>query len=182
MSDRPRVHLPLWREEVSHRLGDERYVNRRQFGKFLVLTSGGLLAGNAWIAGRAVTSVAPAYAPLAIATTSELSVGESKRFEYPAAGDACILIRLTAERHVAYSQKCTHLSCPVYYRADRQRLICPCHEGHFDAATGAVLQGPPPRPLPRVELAEADGQLVAVGMSIGSAREGASGGAGGDHR
>ena len=40
---------PLWREEVSIFAADERYVNRRQFAKFLVLTSAGMFAGNLWI-------------------------------------------------------------------------------------------------------------------------------------
>ena len=40
---------PLWREEVSIFAADERYVNRRQFAKFLVLTSAGMFVGNAWI-------------------------------------------------------------------------------------------------------------------------------------
>jgi hypothetical protein len=57
------------------------------------------------------------------------------------------------------------LSCPVIYRHDTRRLVCPCHNGHFDAETGAVLQGPPPRPLPRVLLEERGDELVAVGMA-----------------
>ncbi len=43
---------PLWRDEFSVFTADERYVNRRQFTKFLTLTSFGMLAGNLWILAR----------------------------------------------------------------------------------------------------------------------------------
>ena len=37
----------LWQDEFSIDTADERYVSRRQFTKFLVLTSLGMFAGNA---------------------------------------------------------------------------------------------------------------------------------------
>ncbi len=40
---------------------------------------------------------------------------------------------------VAFSQKCTHLGCVVYYEADEGRWHCPCHEGNFD---GRHRRGP----------------------------------------
>ncbi|HJT72659.1 MAG TPA: Rieske (2Fe-2S) protein, partial [Chitinophaga sp.] len=52
----------------------------------------------------------------------------------------------------AYEQKCTHLSCAVFYKPGSGKIECPCHNGWFDAMTGEVLQGPPPRPLPRLEV------------------------------
>ena len=50
----------------------------------------------------------------------------------------------------ALSATCTHLGCQVRWEADATRFRCPCHGGVFDA-TGKVLEGPPPRPLDRVE-------------------------------
>ena len=43
---------PLWQDEFSVFTADERYVNRRQFTKFLTLTSFGMFAGNLWILAR----------------------------------------------------------------------------------------------------------------------------------
>ncbi len=40
---------PLWAEEFSVHASEDSYVLRRQFTKFLVLTSFGMVAGNAWI-------------------------------------------------------------------------------------------------------------------------------------
>jgi len=47
----------------------------------------------------------------------------------------------------AYNGHCTHLGCGYVYDKDRKTFICPCHRGQFDVKTGAVLAGPPPRPL-----------------------------------
>ena len=63
-----------------------------------------------------------------------------------------MLIRLNDGSWRAYEQKCTHLSCAVFYDPQTDKIQCPCHNGWFDARTGIVLQGPPPRPLPRLEV------------------------------
>ena len=84
----------------------------------------------------------------------------------PPIQDPCILVRRTNGEFAAFSQKCTHLSCAVYYAADRDRLECPCHEGYFSAANGRVLQGPPPRPLPQVHLEQRGDELVAIGLTL----------------
>jgi Rieske Fe-S protein len=60
------------------------------------------------------------------------------------------LVRARDGSLVAYSQKCTHLSCAVIPHVEKGVLHCPCHEGYFDLATGRNIAGPPPRPLPRV--------------------------------
>ncbi|HYW47273.1 MAG TPA: Rieske (2Fe-2S) protein [Bryobacteraceae bacterium] len=83
-------------------------------------------------------------------------------FAYPTAEDPCILVRTGGDSWVAYSQKCTHLSCAVYYAKEQNRLECPCHQGFFSIADGSVLQGPPQRALPRVALERKGGLLVAI--------------------
>ena len=157
---------PLWRDEFAIDQADERYVNRRQFAKFLVLTSFGMLAGNVWIALRSAFRREPVFAAKAIAGAGETPVGGVKLFSYPGDHDPCILVRTAADRFVAYSQKCTHLSCAVYYAPEKGRLECPCHEGYFSVEDGSVLQGPPPRPLPRVVLERRGAELVATAVEI----------------
>lgn len=157
---------PLWQDEFSIHTADERYVSRRQFTKFLVLTSLGMFAGNLWILARSWFSKTPVFPQKNICNTVDIPVGGVWLFRYPTQNEPCILVRPDAETFVAYSQKCTHLSCAVYYAREKNRLECPCHEGYFSIATGDVLQGPPPRPLPRVILERRGDQLVAVGMQI----------------
>lgn len=156
---------PLWRDEFSIFTADERYVNRRQFTKFLTLTSFAMLAGNLWILARSIFSRSPFYPKKVVAAFEDVPVGGVKLFAYPTAQDPCILIRTSSESVVAYSQKCTHLSCAVYYSEEQKRLECPCHQGFFSVADGSVIQGPPQRPLPQVILGTKDGLIVATGMA-----------------
>lgn len=160
---------PLWRDEFSVYTADERYVARRQFTKFLTLTSFGMMAGNLWILAKSALHRPASYPEAAIAAMDEIGVGEAKTFNYPTGNDPCILVRTGSDQYVAYSQKCTHLSCAVYYERQQNRLACPCHEGFFSVMDGSVLQGPPQRALPRIALQRRDGQLVAIGMEGESA-------------
>jgi nitrite reductase/ring-hydroxylating ferredoxin subunit len=162
----PSGHDSLWREEVSFRTADEQYVARRQFGKFLVLTSLGMFVGNLWILAKSWFFQQPLYPLRPVARADDIAPGAVKLFQYPGEHDPCILVRLGSGEYVAYSQKCTHLSCAVYYEKGRDRLECPCHEGYFSVRTGAVLQGPPPRPLPRVRLERRGDQLIATGITL----------------
>jgi Rieske Fe-S protein len=153
---------PLWREEFSIRKEDERYVSRRQLTKFLTLTSLGMFVGNLWILAKGWMHKGETFPARAIAYVGEISVGSVKLFEYPGSKDQCLLVRTAEDAYVAYSQKCTHLSCAVYYSAKENRLECPCHQGYFSIRDGSVLQGPPTRPLPRVVLERRGSDLIAI--------------------
>ncbi len=50
----------------------------------------------------------------------------------------------------AFSAICTHLGCIVAWDATAKTIHCPCHDGQFNPANGAVISGPPPSPLPAV--------------------------------
>ena len=79
---------------------------------------------------------------------------------------AAVLLRVSDTDFVAFNQKCTHLGCVVYYEAEEHRWHCPCHEGNFEAETGAVISGPPLRPLGRIDVeVRADGKIWALGRS-----------------
>ena len=163
MSDKP-----VWREEFSVHAPEDAYVLRRQFTKFLVLTSAAMAVGNGWIWIRSLLAkpAAPSQERL-VARASQVPTGTVKLFSYPGPNDPCILVRRPNGQLVAFSQKCTHLSCAVYYAAARDRLECPCHEGYFSPDDGRVLQGPPPRPLPRITLEVRGDDVVATGVETG---------------
>jgi Rieske Fe-S protein len=155
---------PLWRDEFPVRTEDERLVTRRQFAKFLTLTSIAMAAGNVWILVKSWMRRAPAYPPVVVTIVGDVPIGGVKLFAYPTPNDPCILVRTSAETHVAYSQVCTHLSCAVFFSQETNRLECPCHKGSFSVADGSVVAGPPPRPLPRVVLERRGDALVATSM------------------
>ena len=156
---------PLWKDEFSVHTADEQYVTRRQFTKFLVLTSLAMFVGQLWILAKGLFARNAGRAPeQSIARTGEIAVGDVKLFTYPTAEDHCIMVRTAPDTFVAYSQKCTHLSCAVYYSKQSNQLECPCHKGFFAVEDGRVLAGPPTRRLPRVILEDRGGELVAIGM------------------
>ncbi len=63
---------------------------------------------------------------------------------------------------VAMSNICPHLGCRVRWIADQTEFFCPCHNGVFDKA-GAVLAGPPPRPLDTYPVKVENGQILILG-------------------
>jgi arsenite oxidase small subunit len=145
---------------------DESQVTRRTFVTFLLLLSTTFLASTGligllnWLRRWSAAQLAP----LRIAQLQEIPIGGVKLFHYPTASDPCLLIRASAERFLAYSQKCTHLSCPVLYQAAAQEFYCPCHAGRFAVKDGRPLSGPPKRPLPRIEIKVAGDEIWAVGV------------------
>jgi Rieske Fe-S protein len=157
---------PLWKEEFSVRTADERYVTRRQLTKFLVLTSFGMFVGNVWILVRSLFARTLAYPQQTVARLGEIPVGGVKLFSYPTSEDRCIMVRTGENDYVSYRQKCTHLSCAVYYSEASNRLECPCHNGFFSIKDGSVLQGPPSRPLPRIVLQTRGEEVIAVDVKV----------------
>jgi cytochrome b6-f complex iron-sulfur subunit len=57
-----------------------------------------------------------------------------------------LLIRMNETEWRALSAVCTHLNCTVQYKADARVIWCACHNGMYDL-NGAVISGPPPKPL-----------------------------------
>jgi Rieske Fe-S protein len=98
--------------------------------------------------------------PQPIIALDQIPEGTSHLFTYPTADDPAILVHLPGGELLAYSQKCTHLGCVVYWEPEGTSLVCPCHEGFFDARTGEPTAGPPERPLGRIELEVRDTGMV----------------------
>ncbi len=147
---------------------DDDYVTRREFFRFLTLASGGLALGSGVIAGFATFSRSGrSMDRKLVGKATDLKPGQSMNFNYPRPNDLCILIHRSEGEFVAYSRRCTHLSCPVSYQHDKNRLYCPCHNGVFDVVDGSVKQGPPPRPLPKITLERDGDDLYAVGITRG---------------
>jgi len=162
---RPMAEQPRWRRDFAIDWPEDNFIARRDFAKFLVLTSGAFVAGQAWIAAKSLLrKTHPAPTRQKIGSLAALQVGTATMFAYPTASDPCLLIRTRDGKLLAYSQKCTHLSCAVVPAIDQGLILCPCHDGVFDLATGRNLAGPPPRPLPAIEL-EVDGDdIYATGV------------------
>jgi Rieske Fe-S protein len=164
---RPLHEQPAWRRDFPIDVPEDNYIARRDFTKFLVLTSGAFVAGQVCIGAKALQAQHAARpAPQLIARLDDIPVGGSLAFNYPETHDTCLLLRPDSATLFAYSQKCTHLSCAVVPDPERNCLHCPCHEGEFDMTTGKPIAGPPRRPLPRI-LVELRGQEIwATGVEV----------------
>ena len=73
-------------------------------------------------------------------------------------GSPIILFRRNGEL-VAFSAVCTHLGCTVAYFPEDEVFECPCHGGEYDV-DGRVLSGPPPKPLPMLQVKVEGGKIL----------------------
>lgn len=164
---RPLELTPKWRQDFPIDIPRDTYVARRDFAKFMVLTSVAFAVGQVWIVAKNLVRRRAGAPPMrAVARVADVPVGGSLVFAYPGEDDHAILVRLPAGQFVAYDQQCTHLLCPVIAQPEAGRLHCPCHNGNFDLETGRVLSGPPERPLPRITLEIRDGVVYATGVEV----------------
>lgn len=151
-----------WAMDFPYHWNADELVSRRELLRFTVYASGALFAATAAIALAGARQPGREGTRQLIAHLEDVPEGQTLYFRYPAAGDQAMLLHLPGGRLVAYSQRCTHLSCAVYYQPDRQRLYCPCHEGVFDPASGEPVAGPPTRRLATIEIETEGDRIYAV--------------------
>jgi Rieske Fe-S protein len=160
---RPRLAGPgSWRAEFPYHWDVEEYTSRRELLRLAVLASGAIFAGTAVLAVLGRLRDPRRGEPTPIARVEDVPEGHAFYFYYPGEDDQAVLLHLPGGRFVAYSKICTHLSCAVYFQPEHNRLLCPCHDGVFDPATGEPVAGPPQRPLPRIALRREGELLIAV--------------------
>lgn len=161
MSKDPNENIPKWKQDFPIEQKEATHVSRREFAKFLTLLSGALAVGNGAIV---IKSLAFPEKPLEGENfvCEQAQVPEGEMFQFEIEGSKLvpyILINLGENEWRAFEQKCTHLSCAVRYRHDIGQIECPCHKGYFNPRTGDVIQGPPPRPLPQLEVVIKDNKV-----------------------
>ena len=131
---------------------------------FLLLIAGGLGALLAAAAGWPLLRfLAPAgggagEGQVTVPRTA-VKVGSSHLFQYR--GKPAVALQPKPGEYLALSAVCTHLGCVVQWQEGQGEFLCPCHGGRFSAA-GAVLGGPPPRPLETLPVA-VDGDQLRIG-------------------
>lgn len=166
----PMSEQPAWRQDFPIDWPQDHYIARRDFTRFLVLTSlpfalvqVGIGVLNWFRRGRGRPPIQ------AIVALSDVAVGSVVSFAYPGADDSCLLLRPDEDTLLAYSQKCTHLGCAVTPELEKKCLFCPCHLGYFALDNGRPTAGPPRRPLPRIMLETRGGIVYATGVEVNHA-------------
>jgi arsenite oxidase small subunit len=154
-------------------------ATRRTFLKALVVFSGALVLFplerlSAFLLER--KSGTASYPRVKIANSSEVAAGDSLLFLYPTNDRSAVLIHLASGDFVAYDAICTHLGCQIHFDKEpikgwenrKENLFCACHGAVFDPKSGDVIEGPPPRPMPKIKLEiENGGDIYANGYESG---------------
>jgi len=104
-------------------------------------------------------SAGPSPTGTAVGQVSALPVGGVLAFTDPGTGESAYAVQPAKGTFLAFSAICTHTGCTVAYEGGRRRFHCPCHLSNFDASTGAVQNGPAPRPLRRIPVEAVNGEL-----------------------
>ena len=161
---------PVWRTDFPFTSAGEDEVTRREFVRYLVVASGGFAAGSVGVALWSSLHSINVGEPRPIVSLASVPEGTAHLFRYPSDQDPAILVHLPGGELRAFSQKCTHLGCVVYYKANSEEMECPCHEGKFNATSGDVISGPPQRPLGRIDVDVRNGTVWAV-ANLGESAE-----------
>ncbi len=147
--------------------------SRREFLKRSIFALGGLIA-----LGLAVPSSIYVLSPLwkhdeedwvEIADAAKIPKGEPIKVDYVRRKkDGWVTIEERAsvwvvtpdgQEFTIFDPRCTHLGCPYRWESNKHQFLCPCHNGIF-SIDGAVLAGPPPRPLDRLSSKVVRGKLL----------------------
>ncbi len=163
-SDSDDAGTPVWLNDFPHTSAGEEAVTRRAFTRYLIAGSGVFAASTLGAAAWTSLRQLDGGGPRAIIDFDQVPEGGAHLFRYPGSDDPAILIHLPNGELVAYSQKCTHLGCVVFYEPEAAELVCPCHEGIFDASSGGPIAGPPERALPAIPIEVRDGTVWALGI------------------
>lgn len=95
-----------------------------------------------------------------VGPAADVPVGQAASFQDPLSGDPAIVIQAKSGRFVSFDAVCPHAGCTVEYDSSQQVIVCPCHGSLFNAATGAVEQGPAASNLRTIKISEGgDGNL-----------------------
>jgi menaquinol-cytochrome c reductase iron-sulfur subunit len=162
----------------SENTGLDRVTSRRDF---LGWVGVGLMGAAATLAGIPIIGSffsTPARTERAwhpVGEVDDFEVDETVRVEFtdpetvpwagPSNRNAAYLRRTGDEAFTAFSIYCTHVGCPVSWRAGAMMFICPCHGGVFDRE-GNVIAGPPETPLVRHDVRIREGQVEILALAV----------------
>lgn len=94
--------------------------------------------------------------PRGLAAVSAVVPGRALDVSAAAGKPAYIVRRQDTVRML--SAICTHSGCLVAWNQETKHFVCPCHGGTYDLQ-GAVVSGPPPRPLDELPVTVENGKV-----------------------
>src|SRR3954465_7671517 len=91
---RPLSEQPRWRQDFPTDVPEDHALARREFTKFLVLTSGAFVAGQCWIGGVGLLADGRPPPEKAVVAEADVPAGGVVELRYPTDEAPCLLIRL----------------------------------------------------------------------------------------
>jgi Rieske Fe-S protein len=117
-------------------------------------TSAAASAPSSAPSSAASQAASSAPAANALAATSDIPVGSGTIFT----GPKVVVTQPTAGEFKAFSAICTHMGC-IVSQVSNGTIDCPCHGSQYSIATGDVVGGPAPRPLPAEQIKVSGGSI-----------------------
>lgn len=154
---------------------DEHELTRRKFLEVTFWSVSSLVAvgllgtGSRFIAGNSFEPKTSNW--VSLGAVAELTPGAVHRVNYSyKAKDAWRVVEQkgalyafsddNGATYTVLDGTCTHLGCIVQWQESAGNYECPCHQAQF-TRSGAVISGPPPLPLRKLESKIQDGNLMA---------------------
>ena len=158
-------------------MDEQEKVPRRTFLGFMIWAIGGLIS-----MGVGVPAIIYVIAPsiqrkatedwIRVGSTSKIELGTPTLFKVKIKRQvgwnvneeelSVYVITENGRDFQALSNICTHLGCRVRWVSDQEKFFCPCHNAIFDK-DGAVVSGPPPKPLDQFQVKVENDQLYILG-------------------
>lgn len=141
--------------------GEKHSEERRGFLGYVVAALGAVFAGV--VAYPVVRYIIPPEKKVVeetsavVAKESDIPVGTAKNVKFN--NKPVFLLNQGGGTIVALSAVCTHAGCNVQWKADEKIIYCACHGGKYNTE-GAVIGGPPPRPLDALKAKVQDGNIT----------------------
>jgi thiosulfate dehydrogenase (quinone) large subunit len=105
------------------------------------------------------SSGAPGSQTKLIVDADKVAVGAAHGFTDPFQQIPAYLVHPAKGEFRCFSAVCTHAGCTVGFVKSVEQFQCPCHGSIFSAATGDVIQGPAPLPLPEIAIELSGGNV-----------------------
>ncbi len=142
--------------------GEGEGINRRRFlgtllGFSVFVTMAGVLTPIVSYLWPPEKTSAQGGGRVQVGTLAEFPVGQGK--VVPVNDKPVVIVHTEQAGIKAFSAICTHLGCVTEWDARRQFILCPCHDGRFNAISGAIISGPVPAPLPELPIVIESGAI-----------------------